>query len=111
MKDYSKDQLAKNKEENELKNEEYFRILEYLKSIRYKDLLSVLNIKEATIFSLKFGLVDNKFYSNEVISRVLSVSEEEINDVVKKVILLFCKNQVSFTLTLENLEQKLKRQL
>lgn len=76
--------------------EECIKILEYLKNPTFNQMLENLSVKEAIIISLRLGYVDNKRFSIESISNFLNIDEEEVNEVIKKVLLLYKDSITSF---------------
>ena len=87
-------QLGVPKEEKnslELENslEENVQLLANLRTPILNEILKKLSYKEAIISCLKLGYVDDKYYSNESICRFLEIDESEVNEILKKVLLLY----------------------
>ena len=55
-------------------------------------MISVLSFKEAIIISLKLGYVDEKYFSTESIASFLQIEEEEVREIIKKVLLVYKEN-------------------
>ena len=55
-------------------------------------MLEVLSPKEAVIISLKLGYVDGKYFTNESIANFLGISEDEVRETLKKILLLYKDN-------------------
>lgn len=74
----------------------YNSMLELLKSPSFTNMLSVLSPKEAVIISLRLGYIDNKCFSPSAISKFLSIEEDEVNDITKKVLSVYKSNFNAF---------------
>ena len=84
------------KQTRELEKADYERLLVLVQSKSFTDLLQYVSPKEATIISLRFGFVDNKFFTPKSISDFLGVSEEEIKNATRKVLFLLKEDTDSF---------------
>lgn len=84
------------KEEPLLLKEDYERLLVLVQSKSFTDLLQYVSPKEATIISLRFGFVDNKFFTPKSISDFLGVTDEEIKNATRKVLFLLKEDTDSF---------------
>lgn len=62
-----------------------------IKAQKVSELLKNFTPKEVIIISLKFGLVDQKYFSTNSITNFLGVSEEEVREIITKAILLYSK--------------------
>ena len=93
------EELTKNQEKQEvqkveiskeeLKKEDYISILEILKTKTFGQMLNTLQVKEAIIISLRLGYVDGKYFSTESIANFLGITEIEVIETTKKVLLLY----------------------
>ena len=90
-----------------IKKDDLTQISNILKSSLFKEIISVLTIEEALIFLLKFGYLNKKEYSNEEIKEILSISDEELNSIIIK--LLPAKDNI--TTFIKDLETKGLKQL
>ena len=89
--DINKNQVSETKE-NKLDKSDYLKVIELMKSYSFQEMLNYLTPKEAVIICLRLGYVDNKYYSLNAISDFLGISEEEILEITKKILLLFKDN-------------------
>ncbi|MCM1370550.1 MAG: sigma-70 family RNA polymerase sigma factor [Clostridium sp.] len=80
---------SKNKEVLNLEKEDYIKMLELIKSTSFKEMLNILTPKEALIICLKLGYIDDKYFSTESIANFLGIDESEVNEITKKVLLLY----------------------
>ena len=76
----------------ELNKDDYFKMLDLLKTPTFSEMLTTLSVKDAVIISLKLGYVDEKYFSTESISKFLDISEEEVMETTKKVLQLYRNN-------------------
>lgn len=98
------EEIVESKEEKvDFTKDDCVKILELLKKPTFSQLLDVLTMKEAIIFSLKLGFVDNKYFKTEAIAKFLGIREEEVIDVTKKALLIYREN---FNVFLENIIEK-----
>ena len=79
----------KNMSIEQIWNNEPFEIF---RSYSFKEMLNYLTPKEAVIICLRFGYIDNRYYSVQAISNFLGISELEVLDITKKILLLFKDN-------------------
>ncbi|MBR1413853.1 MAG: sigma-70 family RNA polymerase sigma factor [Bacilli bacterium] len=75
------------------------KILELLRTPTFGELMTSLSAKDAVIISLKLGYVDGKYFSTEDIANFLQISNEEVIETTKNVLLAY-KN--SFNEFLDN---------
>ena len=66
-----------------------------LKNTSFGDLLKTMSVKEAVIVSLKFGFINDNYYSNESIRNYLNVEENEIREATIKMLLSYKKKVLS----------------
>ena len=76
--------------------DDYIKILDIMKSLKFSDMLNTLSVKEAIIICLRLGYVDNKYFSTESIADFLCIEEEEVIETTKKVLLLYKENINNF---------------
>ena len=74
------------------KEQSNIQMLEIFRSYSFKEMLNYLTPKEAVIICLRFGYIDNRYYSVQAISNFLGISELEVLDITKKILLLFKDN-------------------
>ena len=84
------------KEEVTNEKEEAIKILELLRSPSFNELTSNFTPKEAIIIGLKLGYIDGKCFSTESIANYIGVSEEEVIETTKKILLLYKERIVGF---------------
>ena len=75
--------------EEDLTKDDYIKIQDIMKSLKFGDMLNTLSVKDAIIICLRLGYVDNKFFSTKSIADFLGVEEEEVIETTKKVLLLY----------------------
>jgi RNA polymerase primary sigma factor len=66
-----------------------------LKNTSFGDLLKTMSVKEAVIVSLKFGFINDNYYTNESIRNYLNVEENEIREATIKMLLSYKKKVLS----------------
>ena len=76
-------------QKQELEKEDYIKILEILKTKTFGQMLTTLTVKEAIIISLKLGYVDEKYFTTESIANFFGITEDEVRETTKKVLLLY----------------------
>lgn len=90
------EKVSNSSEYNGQISEDYEKILEILTLPRFNQILSHFSVKEMIVIFLKLGYVDGKYYSNEEIASFLEISEDEIIDIVMRVLNLYKDNFVQF---------------
>lgn len=80
----------------DLIKDDYIKILDIMKNIKFSDMLNTLSVKDAIIICLRLGYVDNKYFSTKSIADFLGVEEEEVIETTKKVLLLYKENINNF---------------
>ena len=85
--------LNKDKEESnhvdEVNKCDCIQILEVVKTSRFEELLKTLPMKEAIIIGLKFGYIDNKYFSSKAIAEFLQIEISEVREIIKKVLIAY----------------------
>ena len=85
--------LNKDKEESnhvdEVNKDDCIQILEVVKTSRFEELLKTLPMKEAIIIGLKFGYIDNKYFSSKAIAEFLQIEISEVREIIKKVLIAY----------------------
>ncbi|MDO5003135.1 MAG: hypothetical protein Q4E39_02770 [bacterium] len=71
---------------------DYIEMLELLKTPIFNKMKDVLTIKETVIISLKFGYIDEKYFSNKAIAEFLGIEQNEVIEILKKALLLYKEN-------------------
>ncbi len=71
---------------NEYKKPE---VINYFKSIEFRELLNFLSPKEALIFCLEFDLIDGKHFDSLEIANFLGMTKEEVIDIAKKSLIIY----------------------
>lgn len=69
--------------------DDYFRLLELLRTPAFSKMVNMYSPKEIMIASLKLGYVDGKCFSNSAISEFLGIETQEIIDTIKKILLTY----------------------
>ena len=90
---------------NESTKQNYQIICQMLQTQNFFQLLSSISLKEAIIFTLKFGCINGKIYSNQKIAEFLELEEKEVLETTKKILLLLKENinqLIDHTITNEN---------
>lgn len=65
------------------------QLFDMLRTPILDELLKNLSYKESIIAFLKFGYVDDKYYSTESIAKFLEIDECEVNEIAKKMLLAY----------------------
>ena len=73
--------------EESITKEDYLNMLELLRSPKFSKMLDKYSAKEKMIISLKLGYIDGKCFSTKTISEFLTIPEQEIIDITRKVLL------------------------
>ena len=71
---------------------DYIGMLELLKTPIFNKMKDVLTIKETVIISLKFGYIDEKYFSDKAIAEFLGIEQNEVIEISKKALLLYKEN-------------------
>ena len=69
--------------------------IEELKNTSFGDLLKTMSVKEAVIVSLKFGFVNDQYYSNESIKSFLNVEDKDIREATMKMLIAYKEKVLS----------------
>ncbi len=64
-------------------------VLEFLQTPSFKLMTEDLSIEEAIVIALRYGYVDNKYFSHSAIAKFLDISIDRVLDDDKKALLLF----------------------
>ena len=81
-----------NASQKEINKEDCIKMLELIKSSEFNELTKSLTVKEAIITSLRFGLVDDKYFTKEAISNFLGIKVEEVVEASNKAIEVLTSN-------------------
>lgn len=81
---------------NDITKDNCLKILELLRTPTFSQMMNHLTIKEAIIISLKLGYIDGKYFKTESIAKFLEISEEEVRETTKKILLLYKDNVNNF---------------
>ena len=84
-------------EYNDMAKTDIQAMYDFLKTPKFHRINQSLKVPEAMIFALKFGMVNNKKYSNHAISTLLSVPVVKIEETIVD-ILFNCKGNISMYL-------------
>ena len=79
-----------------LTKDDYIKILDIMKNLKFSDMLNTLSVKDTIIICLRLGYVDNKYFSTKSIADFLGIEEEEVIESTKKVLLLYKENINNF---------------
>lgn len=74
---------------NTINKEDYIKMLEFIKTPLFNQILNTLPIKEATIISLTLGNINNKYFTSESIANFLEIDESEVIEINKNILLLY----------------------
>ena len=69
--------------------EDYENILSLLRSPSFNEISNKLGTKEAVIISLRLGYIDGKYFNTKDIANFLEISEDEVIETTKKILLLY----------------------
>lgn len=75
--------------DNNYKREAYLQLMNFLYSNEFSEMLDSLSVREAVLVVLKTGLVNEKYYTNEDLTSILGIDEYQLNDLIKKVLLIY----------------------
>ena len=75
--------------QKKVSKEDCARILEMLRTPSFGQMLGTLSVKEAVIVSLKLGYIDGKYFSTDAIAKFLDISEEEVLQTTRNVLLVY----------------------
>ena len=75
-----------------INKDDYIKILDMMKKLKFNDVFNYLSVKEAIIVGLRLGYIDNKYFSTKSIADFLGIEEEEVIEITKKVLLLYKEN-------------------
>ena len=91
---------------NEISKEDLIKMLEYLKTPSFYELMSVLPPKKAIIIALRLGYVDSKYFTTESIAEFLNITESEVRETTTEILILH-KNRLNemFDNILSNLSE------
>lgn len=84
-------------EYNDMAKTDIQAMYDFLKTPKFHRINQSLKVPEAMIFALKFGMVNNKKYSNHAISTLLSIPVDKIEETIVD-ILFNCKGNISMYL-------------
>ena len=84
-------------EYNDMAKTDIQAMYDFLKTPKFHRINQSLKVPEAMIFALKFGMVNNKKYSNHAISTLLSIPVVKIEETIVD-ILFNCKGNISMYL-------------
>ena len=79
------------KEEESFVKEDYQKLLEFIKSPSFQEIIQTLTPKQAIIFMLKAGYIDNKYFSTSSIAAFLELREEEVEEEFKNTLIIYHK--------------------
>ena len=110
--EYSKEEITSDKKQvkNTKKNsskkqltditkEDYTELLESIKTPEFTQMLNTLTATETTIVFLRFGYINNKYFSVESIADFLELSVDEVNETLNRVIMQYNENIDNFSKT------------
>lgn len=76
-------------ENNDIKKEDYIKMLELLRTSTFNQIMSILTTKEAIIIALRLGYINEKIFSTKSIADFLGIEEKEVIETTKKVLLVY----------------------
>lgn len=80
----------------EFEKDDYFKILELIKTPTFGELMTKLNPKAAVIIALRLGYVDEKYFSTESIATFLGIEPEEVRETTKEILTIYKESLNSF---------------
>ena len=81
-----------NQTDKEITKDDYLKIKELINSPLFANINSNLNAKEAVVISLKLGFVNGVSYSTDKVAKLLNISNEEVRDITRKILLSYKEN-------------------
>ena len=74
---------------NDIAKEDSFKLLDFLKTPTFGEMMNNLSVKDAVIISLRLGYIDNKYFKSESIANFLDIPVQEVIDTTKNVLTLY----------------------
>lgn len=93
--DYQEKYLQSAKTDDDFHTQEYGTIeecnkmLELLRTPKFKPIMDILTEKEALIVFLKLCYVDGKLFTSEIIAQFLGIKKEEVLETAKRILLIY----------------------
>ena len=78
------------------------KLLEFLRNLNIPEYMYELSNKECVIVLLRIGYINNKYYSVKDISRLLGISEIEVIESIRKILILYRNKINSYIESLNN---------
>ena len=75
--------------EDSFVKEDYQKLLEFIKSPSFQEIIKILTPKQAIIFMLKAGYIDNKYFSTSSIATFLELKEEVVEEEFKNALKIY----------------------
>ena len=66
--------------------EEYIKILAWIKTPTFQELVATLDTQKAIILSLQMGYIDNKCFSTKQIAQLLKMEESQVREIIKEIL-------------------------
>lgn len=92
-----------NDSENQLRKsltkEDFVKISNFLKEVNMKDMFRTIDPQDLIITSLRFGFIEDKYYSIEAIGKFLGITEREVLESIKRTLDLFNSKSSELKLT------------
>lgn len=89
---HPKERIETRKDEKEaFVKEDYQKLLEFIKSPSFQEIIKMLSPKQAIIFMLKAGYIDNKYFSTQSIASFLELKEEEVEEEFQNTLIIYHK--------------------
>ena len=99
----SKSVMVYNDSENELNNlmtkDDYIKVVSFLKKMNAREMFRLVNSQDLIITSLRFGYVEDKYYSIKAISKFLGITEREVLESIKRTLDFFNSKSSEMKLT------------
>lgn len=99
----SKSVMVYNDSENELNNlmtkDDYIKVVSFLKKMNAREMFRLVNPQDLIITSLRFGYVEDKYYSIKAISKFLGITEREVLESIKRTLDFFNSKSSEMKLT------------
>lgn len=99
----SKSVMVYNDSENGLNNlmtkDDYIKVVSFLKKMNAREMFRLVNPQDLIITSLRFGYVEDKYYSIKAISKFLGITEREVLESIKRTLDFFNSKSSEMKLT------------
>ena len=85
-------QIQADHKNSRMKQDEYIKILELLKTPTFYELMQQLPAKKAIIIALRLGYIDGRYFSTEAIATFLGIEQQEVRETTTEILNLHKQN-------------------